>query len=340
MRSEDVATGGGDPVAGLRAMADLVTPMAVRVAATLRIADHIARGMRTAPELASAVHADADTLERLLRHLTAAGILSRDASDHYALTALGDVLRDEHPGRMRQRLDIESALGRAELSFVQLLHSVCTAQPAFPEQFGRSFWEDLAADPARSASFDTQMGFDVAAWAPAIVSAYDWGSLGHVIDVGGGNGSLMIALLAEHAALRGTVVDLPRTAGVARERLTTAGLPERSDVVAGSFFDPLPPGAGGYLLVAIIHDWDDEDARAILHRCAEAAGAHGRVFVVEKIGSDGVSPNTEMDLRMLAYFGGRERGLGELTALAEDSGFDVAAVHSAGAISIIELCAW
>jgi hypothetical protein len=327
----------GDGARDLYAMADLVTPMTVRVAATLRIADHITRGLQTAPELAEAAHAHGDTLDRVLRHLVTAGVLRRGANGRYELTARGDALRDDHPSRLRGRLDIERQLGRAELSFVQLLHSVRTGEPSFPAQFGRSFWEDVASDEARSVSYNAQMGEDVTAWAPAIVSAYDWGSLGHVIDVGGGDGSLAIALLTRHPALRGTVLDLPAPVETARTRLAAAGLAERCDAVASSFFDPLPPGAGGYLLTAIVHNWEDGSARAILQRCAEAAGTAGKVFVIEKIGADGVTANAEMDLRMLAYLGGRERSLDELTALSEDAGLTVTAVHSAGAIAIVEL---
>jgi len=323
----------------LWAMTDLATPMAVRVAATLRIADHITRGLRTAPELAEAVNADVDALDRVLRHLVTVGVLSRDGSGQYVLTARGNALRDDHPDGMRAVLDIESAIGRADLSFVQLLHTVRTGEPAFPAQFGRSFWEDLSSDAARSVSFDAQMGSDVAAWAQAIVPAYDWGSLGHVVDLGGGNGTLLIALLAEYPTLRGTVLEKVDTAEAARKALTAEGFADRSDVVAGSFFDPLPPGAGGYLLSAIIHNWDDDSARAILRRCAEAAGTDGAVFIIEKIGADGETLRTGMDLRALAYFGGRERGVAELTALATDSGLRVAAVHPAGTLAIVELAA-
>ncbi|MGI8332464.1 methyltransferase [Actinomadura scrupuli] len=327
------------PEGELWALADLATPMAVRVAATLRIADHLAREPRTAPELAEAAYADAGVLERVLRHLAAAGVLSRDEAGRYALTARGEVLRDDHPAGVRGVLDIESAVGRADLSFVQLLHTVRTGEAAFPAQFGRSFWDDLSADPARSASFDAQMGLDVTADAPSIVAAYDWGSLGRVVDVGGGNGALLTALLREYPALRGIVVDLPDTAEAARATLTAAGLAGRGEVRPGSFFDPLPPGAGGYLLSAILHDWDDEGARAILRRCAEAAGPGGRVFVVEKNGPDARSPDSGMDLRMLVYFGGRERGVAELTPLAAAAGLGVAAVHPAGALSVVELTA-
>jgi O-methyltransferase len=113
----------------------------------------------------------------------------------------------------------------------------------------------------------------------------------------------------------------------------------RADAVAGSFFDPLPKGAGGYLLCAVLHDWGDEPARAILRRCAEAAGtAGGRVFVVEKLATE-TDPRTEMDLRVLAWFGGRERSVTELTALAAAAGLLVAAVHPAGATPVVELTA-
>lgn len=330
---------GGDDT-GLWPSADLITVMAIRVAATLRIADHIARGFKTASELAAAVGAQADALDRLLRHLANVGVLVRDDSGRYDLTLRGETLRDDHPGGDRARLDIDGGLGHADLSFVHLLHSVRTGEPAFPVLFGRSFWEDLASDPLRAATFDIQMGSDIRADAPAIVSAYDWASLGHVVDVGGGNGSLLIALLTAHPILRGTVVELPHAAGAATRMLAAAGLAARCDVVAGSFFDPLPPGAGGYVLSAVIHNWGDEPARAILRRCAEAAGSNGAdgvVLVIEKFAEDGASIRTEMDLRGLVYFGGKERSVTQLTALASDAGLELVTIHRAGATAILEL---
>ncbi|MFD7703702.1 methyltransferase [Streptomyces caelestis] len=326
--------------AELWAMAHLATPMAVRVAATLRVADHLARAPHTTPQLAEAVGADEDALDRVLEHLVRKGVLRRDDSGRHTLTGLGEPLCSDHPAGLRAMLDIEGAVGRAELSFVHLLHSVRTGEAAFPVMFGRTFWEDLAEDAARAASFDTRMGADLAATRRAdIVSGYDWGSLGHVVDVGGGDGSLLIALLSAHPRLRGTVVDLPATVGKARTALADAGLADRADAVAGDFFEPLPPGAGGYLLSSVIHDWDDDGARAILSRCAQAARPGGRVLVVERVGADGESPGTAMNLRMLAYYGGKERGVAELSALAGECGLVVTAVHPAGALSVLELTA-
>ncbi|TDV48953.1 methyltransferase [Actinophytocola oryzae] len=117
----------------------------------------------------------------------------------------------------------------------------------------------------------------------SVVAAYDWGALGHVVDVGGGDGMLLIALLNEYQTLRGTVVDLPDTAETARKMLDAAGLANRGDVVAGDFFGALPTGAEGYLLCSVLHQWQDEDARTILRNCAKAAGEDGALFVIETI---------------------------------------------------------
>ena len=149
--------------------------------------------------------------------------------------------------------------------------------------YGTPFWADLAADPARAAAFDEQRGCASGLEAPSIVAAYDWGALGDVMDVGGGNGTLLIALLNEYPALRGTVLDLPGAAESARKLIDAAGLADRADVVAGDFLERVPPGAEGYLLSAVIHSWNDADARRILSGCAEAAGQDGAVFVIERV---------------------------------------------------------
>lgn len=324
--------------AELWALAQLSTPMAIRVAATLRVADHIAAGLRTAAELAPVVQADPDALERLLGYLAVRGVFTQDEDGRFSLTDLGQALRADHPAGKRALLDIDG-LGRYELSFIRLLHSVRTGQAAFPEHFGRTFWQDLAADPSRAGAFDRWMAVNVERRLPYLVDSYDWASVDHLVDVGGGDGSLLIALLARYRQLRGTVVDLAATADTARRALAAAGFADRGGAVAGSFFDPLPAGADGYLLSWILHDWADEPARQILHRCAEAAGADGRVLVVESIRPDGRSPHTGMDLRMLAFYGGKERSVAELTALAADAALRVRQVHPAGDLVILELSA-
>jgi hypothetical protein len=231
-----------------------------------------------------------------------AGVLSQTTTGTYALTPLGEQLRDDYPEGVRAWIDLEGAVGHADLCFVQLLHTIRTGEPAFPLQFGRSFWDDLSADPARAASFDDLMGGRLVADAPELAAAYPWGALGHLVDVGGGNATLLIAILRAHDDLRGTVIDLAGPVGRAQEAIASAGLGDRATAQVGSFFDPLPAGAGGYLLSGVLHDWDDEDALRILTRCAEAAPETGKILVLEEVIGDAGSgiQHTEGDLRMLS----------------------------------------
>jgi 2,7-dihydroxy-5-methyl-1-naphthoate 7-O-methyltransferase len=319
----------------LWAAADLITPMALRVAATLRVADAIAAGVTDGPELAERLDVAADPLVRVLDHLVGKGFLRRDEHGAYALTDNGEWLRDDHPHGIRAWIDLDGPIGRADTSAVELLYTVRTGQPAFPQRFGRDYWQDLAADPDRSASFDTLMGRQHVAEAPALAAAYDWAALGEVVDVGGGDGSLLIALLRAHPTLRGTVLDLPAPAANAAQRLAAAGLGDRSQAITGNFFDPIPPGAGGYILSRVLNDWDDDAAREILANCAQAAAPNGKVLVIDDT-EDPDATSTEMDLRMLIYVRGRDRTVNQLISVARQAGLTPGTVIPAPMRAIVE----
>jgi hypothetical protein len=153
---------------------------------------------------------------------------------------------------------------------------------------------------------------------PRLVSGVDWSRFGTVVDVGGGHGTLLAAILTAHPGVRGHLVDVPATAAAARRTFSTHGLDDRTEVTEGSFFDPLPAGADAYLLFDIIHNWDDEHAHRVLARCVEAARPDSRVLLVEAAG--GPRANSEMDLAMLVIYGSRERPVDELRALAAPHG--------------------
>jgi hypothetical protein len=329
--------------ARLWAMADLFTPMALRVAATLRLADHVAEGADSVSALVECTGSNPDALGRLVEHLITIGVLERGGMGTLSLTDLGDRLRERHPDDGRAWLDIEGAIGRADLSAVHLLDTVRTGRPAYPLTYGRGFWEDLAAQPVLGESFDALMGSRLRFEAPAIAAGYHWGRMSQVIDVGGGNGTLLAAILTAHPGLRGTLVELPGPAETARRTLADAGVGDRCEILVGSFFEPLPAGADAYVLSGVLHDWDDVHALAILRRCAEAAGRTGRVLVIEHCeleGEAGLSLRTEGDLRMLAYTGGRERTLGELERLSTDARLRVsAAVRATRYRTVVELLA-
>jgi hypothetical protein len=312
----------------LRLMSSLVTPMALRVAATLHLVDLVADGVTTAAELAGRTGTDPGALGRVLDHLVTIGVLAADGGG-YAVTADGAELRDDHPDGLRKDLDITGAIGRAELAHVEMLDAVRTGDVVYPKRYGLGFWEDLAGQPELQRSFDAKMTRRYAVFAGQIAERYPWSRHAQVLDVAGGNGTLMREVLARHPDVRATVLDQAPTAQAARDGFVAAGLAERGSAVAGSFFDPLPTGADAYVLSDILHDWDDASAAAILARCAEAAGRTGVVLVVESLRGDfgDRPPNTALDLMMLSVFGGRERRIEEFAAMAAACGLEHRAVH-------------
>ncbi|WP_133906137.1 methyltransferase [Actinophytocola oryzae] len=311
----------------LAPIADLVTPMAVRVAATLRLADLMSEGVTEVEELATRTETDADALGRLLRHLTCHGVFTEPAPNRFALNETADLLRSDHPGGMRAAFDLNEFGGRMDLVFTNLLHTVRTGGPAWETVHGAPFWEYLATNPTMAASFDASMAGSTRT---AAATAYDWTDVRHVIDVGGGTGALLAEILAANPDIRATLVDLPDTVTRGRERLAERGLGDRCEFAGQSFFDPLPTGGDVYLLSAVLHDWDDDQATKILRGCAQAAGKTGRVVIVESHGTAGDDPGmfAEMNLRMLVLSGGRERTVEDYQALATAAGLTTTDVRT------------
>ncbi|MFF9410549.1 methyltransferase [Streptomyces anandii] len=299
------------------------------MAATLRIADHIEAGARTRAELARATSADESALGRLMRFLACRDVFTEDEPGVYGLSDTSRLLLDTHPSRMRHWLDLEGASGRIDLAACGgLLHAVRTGEPGYDAVFGTPFWDDLAARPELADSFNAQMAAVQGRLAPEVARAHPWHEARRIADVGGGTGALLEAVLRHAPDAHGVLVDLPGTVEGGTERFAAAGLADRTEVVAGSFFDPLPTGADVCLLSQILHDWDDKESVAILARCAEALAEGGRVVVVERVVAEdaGKRLNTEYDLRMLVFNKGRERTLEEFTALAAEAGLRPAGV--------------
>ncbi|MGH3752550.1 MAG: methyltransferase [Pseudonocardiaceae bacterium] len=319
-------------------IADIATPHAVRVAATLRLPQLISEGTTRLDELADQTRAHPDALGRVLRLLVLREVFTEPEPGTFGLTEIGRLLLDDAPFQLRAWLDLDG-IGRADLAFGGLLKSVRTGGPAYQDVHGKPFWEDLEADHELSASFDALMEQNRKNTNPAILAGYDWESVDHVVDVGGGRGSLLEALLTAHPGMNGTLVDLPATAAFAKRRMAAAGLSGRCTVLAGSFFDQLPVGASAYLLSLVLHDWSDREAIRILGRCAEAAGADGRILLIERTNLDVQQSEDfiDMDLRMLVYYGGRERTLEEFHDLVAKAGLIIRrALYPPSRFSILE----
>jgi hypothetical protein len=320
------------PPVDLWELSDLRTPWCVHVAATLRIADHIAAGASGIDQLGAAAGCDSYALHRVLTHLAGKGVFEEVGPGQFALNEAARGLLD--PGTLLM-LDLNGIGGRMAGAWGTLLEYVRTGEPAYESAFGLPFWEDLAAHPEVAASFDALIG-------PMGHSNFDadfpladgWEGVRHVVDVGGGTGAMLAALLRLRPALHGTLVDQPATVARAAATFEGAGVADRAAAVGQSFFDPLPSGADLYLLRGIINDWPDREAAAILRRCAEAAGPRGRVVVLKGMIEDNTPHGLDIEM-VLA--GGKQRTLAEFRRLGRSAGLEVvAAGRQASGISVVE----
>ncbi|GAA5168620.1 MULTISPECIES: methyltransferase [Amycolatopsis] len=296
----------------LRRMAGLATPMALRVAVTLGLPDRLLDDAATADRLAEELDVSPVALDLLLGHLATLGVVERTSAGYRTTEFGAHLCAGADGGFTNLLLRLDSAAGRAELAFVELAHSIATGQAAYPRRYGRDFWADLAEQPHLRETFDRQMTLRFHEQIPQIVAGFDWSRFTTIVDVGGGPGTLLAAILTAHPRLRGHLVDVTADA-----RRTLRHLDDRAEVTVRSFFDPLPAGADAYLLSDILHNWDDEHAHRILARCAEAARPAGRVLVIEPVGG---RAGTDMDLAMLVIHGGRERRVDEFRELAAPHG--------------------
>ncbi|MER7012576.1 methyltransferase [Saccharopolyspora sp. NPDC000359] len=306
------------------AMADLATPFAVRTAATLRVPDVVKDGPLPLDEIAHRCHAEADPLGRVLRFLVHHGMFTEPEPDVFGPNEASDELRSDLPEGPRAWLDLDGAVGRADLAFVELIEQVRGHHPAYPAAFGRSFWEDLAHNAQLSNSFEALVETKDQGIAPLVAAAHDWSRYDRIADVGGGKGVLIAEILQQHPQLRGVLVDLPGPVRNATDYLREQGVLERAEVVAASFFEPLPVRADAVVICDVLGDWDDEDAAQILRHCGQALEPDGRVLVVELLpDKDRMATFTEMDLRMMVYVGGRMRDLERTQQVAAAGGLSV-----------------
>lgn len=309
---------GGHETPGLDHLTDLQTPWCIRVAATLRIAEHIEAGTTDIAGLAAAADCDAAALGSMLAYLVTRGVFTEPAPGRFALNAAARQLLD--PPHF---LALDGIGGRMAYVWGTLLTYVRTGQPGYHELFGMPFWEDLAAHPAVAASFDALMGpAGHGAPIPDFEIAGGWGPVRTLVDVGGGTGAMLAEILRIRPSVHGILVDLPGTVARVGETFKAAGVAGRVTAVGQSFFDPLPAGADVYLLKKVLNDWPDAETVAILRRCAEAARPGGRVVVLGGVSPDNARPTLAIDMILC---GGRTNTVTEFTALARQAGLEVAA---------------
>jgi DNA-binding MarR family transcriptional regulator len=300
---------------------------AIRAIVAIGCPEELRDGPRAVGEIADRCGAHAPTLARLLRTVAQTGLVRSVPPDRYELTPAGQALLE---GRQAMSIrysadpEIWGALG-------ELTETVQTGNAPFVERHG-SLYNYLAGKPGLSAIFDAFMNVNY--WPLAVkvaeVGAFQAGEM--VVDVGGGQGTFLAAILQANPGTSGILLDLARTMPVAREYLATTGVADRCELVAGDFFEAAPAG-DTYLLSHVLHNWDDNSSLRILRVIRELIPAHGRVLIVEMPLPDDDSPHRgkDLDIRLLTLHpGGRERSQAQYGALLAEAGFLLAGMTELG----------
>lgn len=281
----------------------------------LGVADALAPGPATAGELSTTIGVVAERLERLLRFLATRGLVAR-TGDRYSLTASSDLLRADHPDSIRDWVLFQGSAWQWH-AWEGLADGIRTADTPFEAVHGRPFFEFIGDDDEAGRTFDSAMRATSRLQGELVARALDLSEISAVCDVGGGTGSLLAALLSANPDVRGVLAELPETLGRAPDVLEAAGVADRVELVATDMFESVPAGADRYLLSAVVHDWADNEAVAILSNVRAAMGTGARAWIVELElpNHDGAALERAYDLLMLTLGGGRERSRVEFEQL-------------------------
>ncbi|MBV9162338.1 MAG: hypothetical protein JO281_12465 [Pseudonocardiales bacterium] len=318
---------------------EALVAQAISVFARLGVADALATGPRDAEEIAEQVNAHGPTLYRLLRALGDVGVVAELENRRFALTQFGEMLRSDVPDSLRDYATI-IGLPLHRDPWTDLYKSIQTGESAFDRIHGTKFFDYLAKHPEDAAAFDAAMAWVSTTLAVSIVQTYDFTPFNTMVDVGGGRGGMLTAILAANPHLQGVLFDKPAVVAGAEEAIFSAQVADRCKVVSGDFFDSVPEGGDAYLLSNVIHNWDDDHAVQILGRCRAAMPNTGCVLLAELVLPEGPAPSMAKlaDLGMLIMTsGGRERTEAEYRTLCDRAGLRLTRiVPSTGLIRLVE----
>jgi SAM-dependent methyltransferase len=294
---------------------------AIYVAAKLGLADLLKGGPKSCSALAVATGADRQSLFRLMRALSSAGVFAHIQDDYFALSRAGESLQSHVPGSLRA---IVITLGEIHYrAWGDLLQSVRTGSPAFNSVFGTGLFDYLQRDAESAEAFNYGMTDLSSLLAYAILMAYDFSGIPSIVDIGGGQGKLLRSIVQLNPGIKGILFDLEPAIEIAKQHLSSDACGERCSAVVGDFFESVPEGAHAYILCDVIHDWNDDRSIRILKNCRRAMAKTGRLLLVEMVVPEpGANCFSKLlDLNMLVMTGGRERTKAEFTALLDAAGY-------------------
>jgi hypothetical protein len=308
------------------------------VAAQLGVADLLASGPRSIVDLSAATGVDAQSLYRVLGALASRGLFREDDGKRFSLTPLAEPLRQDAPHSIRPQA-LWSGSEAYRRTWGDLAYSVRTGRPAFDHVYGKPFFDYLAEDPAFAKIFNDVMTSDSSDEGASIAAAHDFSGYRRIVDVGGGHGALLAAILDRYPGPLGLLFDLPDVVDTARGAIDRHIAAGRVEKVAGDSSEAVPDAGDAYLLKWIVHDWDDEAAIRILTNCGTAMAPAGKVLLVEVVIPQGTagSDATRLDTTMLVFTGSRERTEGEYRELLHRAGLTLVKIApTASPFSILE----
>lgn len=326
------------PAAMLEMILATWTSQAITVAAELGVADALASGPLPIDELAARVGADADALRRLLRALVSRGIFRHRRDGRYELNTLADTLRSDAPVSVACAARFYGSREQRE-RWTLLVDAIRTGTAVVPALRGKESFDYFAEQPELAELFNRTMTSISELTDGFVVAGYDFSAYPTIIDVGGGHGPLLAAILAATPGSRGVLYDLPRVVAGAPTMLRRHNVADRVRIAEGSFFDSVPSGGDVYILKNIMHDWPDENAVQILRNVRTAAGSRATVLLVELVipKHNRDFPGKWADLEMLLNLAARERTAAEYRDLLSQAGFRmIRVVQTASPLSVVE----
>lgn len=326
------------PAAMLEMIVAAWTSQAITAAAQLGVADALADGPLPIGELAARVGADADTLARLLRALIGRGVFRHRRDGRYELNSLAATLRSDAPASALWPARFYGSREQRE-RWSLLVHSIRTGDSVVPALHGKHGFAYFADNPEHADLFHRTMTSISELTTTSVVAGFDFGAYANIVDVGGGQGALLAAILAAAPASCGVLYDVPGVVAGAAKLLRERNVADRVRIVEGSFFDGVPSGADAYVLKNIVHDWPDDTAVQILRNVRASAGPRATVLLIELVipEHDRDFAGKWADLEMLLHLGGRERTATEYSELLGQAGFRATrVVPTASPLSIVE----
>ena len=296
---------------------------AIHVAAELGVADHLGEPPSALDEIAEKTRTNAICLKRLLRFLSAYGIFEERSKDLFCNTTLSSVLCRDHPNSVRAGLRRIGDFWWSAVGYME--QSIRTGRSAFVHVHGVDFFQYLKTNPDAQERFDHGMARISDADDTAIANAYEFGRFRRIIDIGGGQGGLLVQILRQAPAATGILFEQPQVLERAT-RLSDAGLGSRSEMVPGDFFKSVPAGGDCYVIKGVLHDFDDEHCLKLLSNCRKAVVSDGCVVIANRDlpdPIDGPHPNLTMDIQMMTLLSGHERTIAEWSNLFQRSSLEV-----------------